>query len=108
MELGPIIDKANQERLLGIIERADQEATKVVRGTTGGNDLSNGYFITPSIFEIDDVAHDLVQDELFGPIVSLERFSMRRTPSPRPMPRSGLRRRSIPKTSMSRCAWAAS
>lgn len=75
VELGPIIDKANQERLLGIIERADQEATMVVRGTTGGNDLSNGYFITPSIFEIDDVAHDLVQDELFGPIVSLERFS---------------------------------
>jgi acyl-CoA reductase-like NAD-dependent aldehyde dehydrogenase len=27
------------------------------------------------MFEIDDAGHDLVQDELFGPIVSLERFS---------------------------------
>ena len=26
------------------------------------------------MFEIEDVTHDLVQDELFGPIVSLERF----------------------------------
>jgi acyl-CoA reductase-like NAD-dependent aldehyde dehydrogenase len=75
VELGPIIDKPNQERLLRIIDRADQEARMVVRGTAGGNDLSKGYFITPSMFEIDDVTHDLVQDELFGPIVSLERFA---------------------------------
>lgn len=74
-ELGPIIDKANQERLLAIIARADDEARMVVRGTRGGNDLSRGFFVTPTMFEIEDVTHDLVQDELFGPIVSLERFS---------------------------------
>ena len=75
VEMGPIIDKHNQDRLLNIIERADQETSMVVRGSAGGNDLSQGYFVTPSMFEIDDVAHDLVQNELFGPIVSLERFS---------------------------------
>ena len=75
VELGPIIDQANQERLMGIIDRANQEANMVIRGTTGGNDLSNGYFISPTMFEIEDVSHDLVQDELFGPVVSLERFS---------------------------------
>ena len=75
VELGPIIDQNNQERLLNIIARADDEAQMVVRGTAGGNDLSRGFFVTPTMFEIDDVTHDLVQDELFGPIVSLERFS---------------------------------
>ena len=74
-ELGPIIDKPNQERLLGIIDRAGEEANLIVRGTTGGNDLSQGYFVTPTLFEIEDVTHDLVQEELFGPIVSLERFT---------------------------------
>ncbi|KMW57190.1 Aldehyde dehydrogenase [Candidatus Rhodobacter oscarellae] len=74
-ELGPIIDRPNQQRLLGIIQRAADEAQMVLRGTSGGNDLARGYFITPSIFEIDDIQHDLVQDELFGPIASLERFS---------------------------------
>ena len=50
------------------------EATIVVRGGARG-DMSEGCFVTPTMFEIDDVTHPLVQDELFGPIVSLERFS---------------------------------
>lgn len=73
-ELGPIIDQANQTRLLDIIERAADEADMVVHGTAGKGDLAKGYFISPSMFEIEDVQHGLVQDELFGPIVSLERF----------------------------------
>ena len=74
-ELGPIINKPNRERLLGIIDRAGEEANLVVRGTAGGNDHSKGFFVTPTMFEIEDVTHDLVQEELFGPIVSLERFT---------------------------------
>ena len=75
VELGPIVDRPNQERLLAIIRRASEEATMVVHGAAGDGDLADGCFITPSMFEIDDFNHDLVQDELFGPIVSLERFS---------------------------------
>ncbi len=75
IELGPIIDRANQQRLADIIDRAASEADMVVHGGIGEGDLAAGFFITPSMFEIDDVQHDLVQDELFGPIVSLERFS---------------------------------
>lgn len=75
VDLGPIVDQANQERLLGIIARAHGEANVVVHGDSGSEDLSQGFFVTPTMFEIDDVTHDLVQDELFGPIVSLERFS---------------------------------
>ncbi len=73
-ELGPIIDRPNQKRLLGIIDRAGDEANLVLRGHAPGDDLAAGSFVTPSIFEIQDVTHWLVQDELFGPIVSLERF----------------------------------
>ena len=74
-ELGPIIDKANHTRLLGIIDRAATQASMVVHGKAGEGDLTSGYFISPTMFEIEDVQHDLVQDELFGPIVSLERFT---------------------------------
>ena len=74
VELGPLIDKPSQQRLLGIVDRAGVESNLVVRGTAGGDELSSGFYITPSMFEIEDVTHDLVQDELFGPIVSLERF----------------------------------
>ncbi len=74
-ELGPIIDKANQTRLLDIIDRAADEASMVVHGKPGDGDLAAGFFISPTMFEIEDVDHDLVQDELFGPIVSLEKFT---------------------------------
>ena len=75
VEMGPLIDKANQERVLRIIERAGDEAELVLRGSVPGGDLSPGAFVTPAIFRISDVAHPLVQEELFGPIVSLETFS---------------------------------
>ena len=73
-ELGPLIDRQNQDRILAIIERAGDEADLILRGQKGSGDLAAGCFVSPSIFEIEDVTHDLVQRELFGPIVSLERF----------------------------------
>ena len=73
-ELGPQIDKANQERILGIVDRAGRETELLLRGEAPGGALAAGSFVTPSVFAIDDLASDLVQDELFGPIVSLERF----------------------------------
>ena len=75
VELGPVIDRQNQQRLLRIIDQANAEAKVIVHGNSGEEGLSQGCFVTPSMFEIDDVTHSLVQDELFGPIVSLERFS---------------------------------
>ncbi len=73
-ELGPLIDSHNQNRILGLIDQAADEATLILRGSAGEGELADGFFVSPSIFEIDDVSHDLVQRELFGPIISLERF----------------------------------
>ncbi len=73
-EMGPLIDAQNQKRVLGIIDRAADEADLILRGHAPGGDLSAGAFVTPSIFRIDDAAHPLVQEELFGPIISIETF----------------------------------
>lgn len=40
-----------------------------------GEPLERGAFLTPSLFRIDDLSSDLVQEELFGPIVSVETFA---------------------------------
>jgi acyl-CoA reductase-like NAD-dependent aldehyde dehydrogenase len=74
-QLGPLIDRANQTRMLGIVERARTEADLILCGTAPGGDLAQGCYVTPSIFRIDDVTHPLVQDELFGPIISIETFA---------------------------------
>ena len=74
-DLGPVIDRNAQQRLLALIGKAADEANLLLEGKAGdGGVLGQGFFLSPSVFEIDDVTHPLVQDELFGPIVSLERF----------------------------------
>ncbi|MCB1366335.1 MAG: aldehyde dehydrogenase family protein [Rhodobacteraceae bacterium] len=69
-QMGSLIDMAAQQRLLGIIERAGDEGEMLLKGEA----QSPGAFLTPSLFRIDNLASDLVQDELFGPIASVEMF----------------------------------
>ena len=72
--LGPLIDMPNQQRALGIIEQAKANADIVLEGQTGTSDLANGSFISPTIFKLDEVSHDLIQNEHFIPMISLEAF----------------------------------
>lgn len=73
--LGPLIDKANQNRILELVARAEDEATVLLKGGPGKGPLAAGSFVSPTLYAIDNVTHDLVQQELFGPIVSVERFA---------------------------------
>jgi betaine-aldehyde dehydrogenase len=73
-QMGPLIDKANQKRVLDLIERASDEADVVLRGKAGEADLSKGAFVSPTLVAVDDTASHLVQDEHFAPLVVLERF----------------------------------
>jgi betaine-aldehyde dehydrogenase len=70
-QMGSLIDTANQTRLLGIIEQAGDEGELLLRGAP----LAQGAFLTPSLFRIDNLNSTLVQDELFGPIASVETFA---------------------------------
>jgi betaine-aldehyde dehydrogenase/aminobutyraldehyde dehydrogenase len=73
VDMGPVISQAQQERVLGFLERAAAAKATVV---TGGASLGErGYFVQPTI--VADVAQDseIVQREVFGPVVSVQRFS---------------------------------
>ena len=72
-EMGPVISADQQTRVLGFLERAvDAKATVVTGGGTVGE---RGFFVRPTV--VADVAQDseIVQDEVFGPVVTLQRFS---------------------------------
>lgn len=73
--MGALIDKANEARILRLIEQAGDEGEIVLRGVQPGGALASGAFVSPTLFRIDRLDSDLVQEELFGPIVSIERFS---------------------------------
>jgi 1-pyrroline dehydrogenase len=73
VDMGPVISREQQERVLGFLERAaDAKATIV----TGGEALGDrGFFVKPTI--VTDVGQDseIVQDEVFGPVVTVQPFS---------------------------------
>lgn len=69
-QMGALIDQENRRRLEGIITQAGDEGELILKGEAVGT----GAFISPSLFRIDDLSSPLVQQELFGPIVSVESF----------------------------------
>ena len=72
IEMGPVISKAQQERVLGFLERA--EGAKATLLTGGGTNGDRGFFVKPTV--VTDVGQDaeIVQREVFGPVVSVQRF----------------------------------
>ena len=73
LDMGPLISKAQQERVAGYVDRARGYGAKVaVGGSTNGD---KGYYYAPTI--VTDVAQDseIVQQEVFGPVVTVQRFS---------------------------------
>jgi 1-pyrroline dehydrogenase len=71
IEMGPVITQAQQERILGFLERASG-ATVLTGGGTNGD---KGFFVKPTI--LTDVAQDdeIVQREVFGPVVTVQKFA---------------------------------
>src|SRR5579871_1646276 len=71
VEMGPVITKDQQERVLGFLERA-KGATVLTGGEASGD---RGFFVKPTI--VTDVAQtdEIVQNEVFGPVVTVQRFA---------------------------------
>jgi acyl-CoA reductase-like NAD-dependent aldehyde dehydrogenase len=71
--MGPVISAEQQERVLGFVERAVAAKATVV---TGGDSVGDrGYFVAPTV--VTDVEQDseIVQNEVFGPVVTMQRFA---------------------------------
>jgi aldehyde dehydrogenase (NAD+) len=70
--LGPLISKAQQDRVRGYIEKGIEEgATLVTGGPEQPEDKEKGYFIKPTVFA--NVRNDMTiaQEEIFGPVLSI-------------------------------------
>ena len=65
------------EKILSYIEIGKAEGAKVLTGGERAHldgDLAGGYYVTPTIFEGDNSMR-IFQEEIFGPVVSVARFS---------------------------------
>jgi 1-pyrroline dehydrogenase len=71
-EMGPLVSAAQRERVSGFLDRAPDSAERVTGGSAGSG---AGFFFEPTV--IAGLAQDdeLVQREVFGPVVTVQRFA---------------------------------
>jgi len=75
-DMGPVVTKAAQEKILGLIDKGEAEGAKIVvdgREFTAPQGYENGYFVGPTL--IDNVTPDMTvwREEIFGPVLSVVR-----------------------------------
>lgn len=75
-DMGPLISRKQQERVLGYIDAGKKEGATCALG--GGipsePSLQSGFFVQPTVFVDVDNHMTIAQEEIFGPVVSVLKF----------------------------------
>jgi 1-pyrroline dehydrogenase len=72
IEMGSVISQSQQERILGFLERAKGATVLTGGGTTNGG---RGFFVQPTVVVDVKQTDEIVQKEVFGPVVTVQRFA---------------------------------
>jgi betaine-aldehyde dehydrogenase len=74
-EMGPIISRTHLERVEGYLQAGKDEGAKVLCGGERlGGALAGGNFIAPTVFDNTKRDMRIVQEEIFGPVLVVQRF----------------------------------
>lgn len=68
--IGPVVNKAQYEKIQGLIQKGIDEGARVVTGGPGrAGDREVGYYVKPTVFG--DVSNDMIiaREEIFGPVL---------------------------------------
>ena len=74
-KIGPMIEQAHLDKVMGFIDQANQDKNKLVIGGRRTREDSGGFFVQPTIF--DDVKPDntIFSEEVFGPVLGITTFN---------------------------------
>lgn len=74
-DLGPVVSQKQLDRVLHYIQLGQEEGAELI---TGGKrcvgELKKGYFLSPTIFGHENDKLQIVQEEIFGPVVVVSAF----------------------------------
>jgi len=71
--VGPVISASQRDRVDGMVNRSVADGARIV---VGGASLDRpGYFYAPTVVADPAQSSELVQREVFGPVISVQRFS---------------------------------
>ena len=77
VQAGPVITEAACHRIAGAVEAAASrgDGRLLTGGRRIGGDLAEGFFVEPAVFGDVDNSSPIARTEIFGPVLSLVRFS---------------------------------
>src|SRR5919106_3161574 len=73
LDMGPMVSKSQQQRVSGYIDRARTAGAEIVAG--GATNGDRGFFYKPSLVAGVSQDAEIVQHEVFGPVVTVQRFT---------------------------------
>ena len=75
--MGPVISSVACERIMGMINRAIGKSSSnlVLGGERASGKLASGFYVPPTVFEEVDSLSELAQNEIFGPVLTVSKFS---------------------------------
>ncbi|NOE19526.1 aldehyde dehydrogenase family protein [Ruegeria atlantica] len=71
-EMGPMVSAAQRDRVSAFVDRA-RPGCEIVTGGASGD--GNGFFYQPTVLANVDNSAEIATDEVFGPVLTLSRFS---------------------------------
>ena len=74
INMGPLIDRGSQQRVLGMIEAGKQEGAVLHFGGNAPEGLESGAYVNPTLFGQVDNKMSIAQQEIFGPVASVIPF----------------------------------
>jgi 1-pyrroline dehydrogenase len=73
IEMGPVISKDQQDRVVGFLERAKETKATILTG--GDSNGDRGFFVKPTVVTGIEQDNEIIQREVFGPVVSVQKFA---------------------------------
>lgn len=75
VSMGPLVSRAQQERVMGYIATGHREGAKLAFGGETPRELAaSGYFVAPTIFVDVDPGMRIAREEIFGPVMAVIPF----------------------------------
>ena len=74
VQMGPLISARQRERVQGFVERAKGYGAKVLTGGAIPTGMERGYFFEPTVITDVDQRSEIIQSEVFGPVLTISTF----------------------------------
>ncbi|MDX2137318.1 MAG: gamma-aminobutyraldehyde dehydrogenase [Chloroflexota bacterium] len=74
VQMGPLISQTQRERVQGFVERAKAAGAKVITGGGVPKGFDDGYFFEPTVIVDADQKAEIIQSEVFGPVLTISTF----------------------------------